>query len=180
MSPTKQKILLLLLGGLAFGYSYTPQRQWRVLKQISYEWKRINKEKLRKEINQLYQTRLIRRKENSDGSITMELTERGRMKALIYRFDKMNIKPEKWDKKWRLVVFDIPEKLKSGRDSLRKKIKELGFYELQKSVWIYPYECENEIDFIIEFFNLRKYVRFATIDFIDNELHLKNIFKLVY
>jgi DNA-binding transcriptional regulator PaaX len=178
ISPTKQKILLLLLGGLAFGYSYTPKTQWRVLKQISYEWKKINKEKLRKDINQLYQTKLIRRKENSDGSYTIELTEKGQMKSLTYHFEKMIIKGENWDGKWRLIVFDIPENKRKGRDALRDKIKKLGFYELQKSVWVFPYECKNEIDFITEFFGLKKYVRFGILESIDNELHLKKIFNL--
>jgi len=54
----------------------------------------------------------------------------------------------------------------------------LGFYELQKSVWIFPYECKNEIDFIVEFFGLRKYVRFGILESINNELHLKKIFNL--
>jgi DNA-binding transcriptional regulator PaaX len=76
------------------------------------------------------------------------------------------------------VVFDIPEKLKRGRDALREKLKELGFYELQKSVFVFPYECRDEIEFIIEIFELRKYVRFGVLEEIDNELHLKKIFEL--
>src|SRR3990167_2211250 len=66
---------------------------------------------------------------------------------------------EKWDKKWRVVIFDIPEKSRMARDALRRKLKELEFRELQKSVFVHPYECKKEIDFIIEFFNLRHYVR---------------------
>jgi len=179
MSPTKQKILLLLFTGLEFGYSYSPHKQWQVLKRFSYKWNKINREKLRKDINQLYQSRLLKRQENKDGSITVILTDKGKMKALTYWFDNMKLKKDDWDKKWRIVIFDIPEKLKSGRDALRKKIKELGFHELQKSVWIYPYECKDEIDFIIEFFDMRKYVRFIVADCIDNELHLKKTFKLI-
>ena len=178
MSPTKQKILLLLLGGLAFGYSYTPQRQWKVLKEVEREWKRINIEKLRNEINNLYRSKLIQRKENPDGSHTIVLTKKGKLKALTYHFEKMKIKGEKWDEKWRLVVFDVPEKKRKGRDALRDKIKKLGFYELQKSVFVFPYKCKDEIDFIIEFFNLRKYVRFGILESIDNEIHLKKIFNL--
>lgn len=178
MSPTKQKILLLLLGGLAFGYSFTPQRQWRVLKEVSWAWKRINREKLKDEIRQLYQSKLIKKKENSDSSYTITLTDKGKLRALSYYFQNMRIKTGKWDDKWRLVIFDIPEKLRRGRDALREKLKELGFYELQKSAFIFPYQCKNEIDFIIEFFDLRKYVRFAVLESIDNELHLKKIFRL--
>jgi len=178
ISSIKQKILLLLLGGIALGYSFSPGKQWKVIKGFSREWKKINKEKLRKEIRNLYRSKLIKRQDNSDGSITITLTDRGRLRALTYNFDKIKIDNVKWDGKWRLIVFDIPEKLKSGRNALRERIKKLGFYELQKSVWVYPYECKNEIDFIVEFFNLRKYVRFAVVDFIDNEIHLKEIFKL--
>jgi len=178
ISSAKQKILLLLLGGIALGYSFSPGRQWRVIKGISREWKKINKEKLRKEIRNLYRSKLIKKQDNANGSITITLTEKGKLKALTYNFDKIKIDNTNWDGKWRLIVFDIPEKLKSGRNALRAKIKELGFYELQKSVWVYPYECRNEIDFVVEFFNMRKYVRFAIIDSIDNELHLKQIFKL--
>ena len=178
ISPTKQKILLLLLSGIDFGYSYTPGKQWKVLKQISYEWKKINKEKLRKDINQLYQSKLIKRKENSDNSCTMILTEKGKLRALTYHFDKIKVKEGNWDGKWRLITFDIPENKRKGRDALRDKIKKFGFYELQKSVWIYPYRCKDEMDFIIEFFGLRKYVRFGILESIDNELHLKKIFNL--
>jgi len=179
ISATKQKILLLLLGGLALGYSYTPQRQWKILKGISRKWRKINEEKLKKDISQLYQTKLIKREENPDGSITITLTDKGKLKALNYNLDNIKIEKGSWDKKWRMVVFDVPERKRRGRDALRDKIKKIGFYELQKSVWVCPYECKDQIDFIIEFFDLRKYVRFAIVESIDNELHLKKIFNLL-
>ena len=178
MSPIKQKILLLLLGGMAFGYSFIPGKQWKVLKEVSCEWKRINKEKLKKEIKILYRSKLIQRKENLDGSYTLTLSEKGKVKALTFYFQNMKIEGRNWDRKWRLVVFDIPEKLKKGRNALREKLKEMGFYELQKSVFVFPYECKDEIEFVIEFFELRKYVRFGILELIDNELHLKKIFEL--
>ena len=90
----------------------------------------------------------------------------------------MKIKGENWDGKWRLVVFDVPEKLKKGRNALREKLKKIGFYELQKSVFVFPYKCKDEVDFIVEFFNLRKYVRFGVLESIDNELDLKKVFDL--
>ena len=91
---------------------------------------------------------------------------------------EMKIKENLWDGKWRTVIFDIPEKLKSARNALRDKLKEVGFHELQKSVFVFPYECKDEIDFIIEFFNLRQYVRYGIFDFIDNDLHLRKTFNL--
>ena len=179
MSTIKQKILLLLFAGLALGYTYLPRRQWKILKGVAREWKKIDEKKLKEEIRKLYQSKLVEIKEHPDKSYTLILTAKGKLKALSYHFQEMKIKSGNWDGKWRIVVFDIPEKLRKGRDALREKLKELGFYELQKSVLVFPYQCQDEIEFIIEFFNLRKYVRFGILEYIDNELHLKKIFKLI-
>jgi len=179
MSSIKKKILLLLSAGAAFGYSYTPQRQLRILKTLSREWKKLDEKKLKQAIRELYRSKAIEIKENPDKSYTLILTNKGKVRALTYHFQNMKIKKEKWDGKWRIVIFDIPERLRRGRDALREKLKNLGFYELQKSVFIFPYKCEDEIDFIIEFFNLRKYVRVGLLETVDNKLHLKKIFKLI-
>src|SRR3989338_8043307 len=178
MKPLSQKILLILLSGLALSFAYTPRQYWRAVKIAGKEWKNINKKEVQDEIRKLYQSKLVK-KENLDGSITMVLTDKGKLKALTYKFDEMKIKKKDWDGKWRLLIFDIPEKIRQGRNSLREKIKQLGFYELQKSAFIFPYNCKDEIDFIIEFYRLRKYARFAVLESIDNEKHLKQIFSLL-
>ena len=91
----------------------------------------------------------------------------------------MNIKrPEVWDKKWRIVIFDIPEKHKRAREAMRGHLKRLGFYKLQKSVFLLPFQCKNEMDFIIEYYNIRPYVRLILADNVDNEFHLRKIFKI--
>ena len=179
MSAIKEKIFLLLLAGLSLGFTYSPYRQWKILKTAAKEWKRIDERKLREEIKKLYQTQLVEMKENPDKSYTLILTEKGKLKALTYHFQAMKIKKKNWDGKWRLIVFDIPEKMRRARDALREKLKELGFYELQKSVFVFPYECKDEIEFIVEFFNLRQYVRYGVLESIDNNLHLRKIFKLI-
>jgi len=179
MSATKQKMLLLLLAGLSLGFTYLPHKQWRIIRGVAREWKKIDEKVLREKIRELYRSKMVEIKKNPDGSYTLILTKKGKLKALTYHFQKMKIERENWDGKWRIVVFDIPEKLRWGRDALRAKLKELGFYELQKSVFVFPYECQDEIEFITEFFNLRKYVRFGVLESIDNELHLKKIFKLI-
>ena len=134
---------------------------------------------MNQEIRKLYQSKLVSVQENQDGVLILKLTDNGKLKVLSYNFEKMRINPGLWDKKWRVVVFDIPEKLRRGRDALREKLKNIGFYELQKSVLVFPYECQNEIEFLIEFFNLRKYVRYGILESIDNDLHLRRIFRVV-
>ncbi|PIS38933.1 MAG: CRISPR-associated endonuclease Cas2 [Candidatus Nealsonbacteria bacterium CG08_land_8_20_14_0_20_43_11] len=179
MDDLTKKILILLMTGVSLGFTYSPNRQFKVLKAAAREWKKINEESLKKQIRALYHSRLIKVKQNSDGSLTYVLTDKGKAKVLTYYFQTMKVKKGSWDGKWRIVVFDIPEKRKVERNAFRNKIKELGFYELQKSVFVLPYPCGDELNFIIEFFNLRKYVRLGLLENIDNELHLKKIFHLL-
>ncbi|OGZ79519.1 MAG: hypothetical protein A2358_03600 [Candidatus Staskawiczbacteria bacterium RIFOXYB1_FULL_37_44] len=178
MESFKKKILLLLLAGVTLGLCYTPRQYWQTLKSTSREWQKINKKDLQREINNLYKSKSIKKKENPNGSVTITITDKGKLKALTYKFEEMRIDKKDWDDKWRILTFDVPEKVRWGRDALRDKIKKLGFYELQKSVFIFPYNCKDEIDFIVEFFNIRKHVRFGVLESIDNEKHLKEIFGL--
>ena len=123
---------------------------------------------------------MIDYRENSDGMVDLVLSEGGKSKILKYNLDKIKIKkPVQWDKLWRLVVFDIPEKKGQGRKALAAKLKELNFYPMQKSVFIHPYECKDEIDFITELFELAPYVRFLRVKDIDIELDLKEWFHII-
>ncbi len=127
----------------------------------------------------MYQSKLVDYKENNNGTVRLTLSEKGKNKILKYDLDKIEIKkPAQWDKLWRLVVFDIPEEERSGRMALVAKLKELGFYPMQKSVFIHPYECKDEIDFITEIFDLAPYVRFLRVKDIDIEQDLKERFRL--
>lgn len=180
LGTAQQKILLLLLGGLALGLSGSPKRYFRILKTIGKEWREIERHALRRAIQKLYESKLVEAKAHKDGSTTLILSEEGKKRALTFKIDEMQIRqPKMWDKKWRIVTFDIPEEQKRVRDALRGHLRRLGLSELQKSVFVYPYPCINEIDFIVEWFNIRPYVRQITADFIDNELHLKSRFKLL-
>ena len=178
MNKTKEKILLLLLGGLAFGCSYTFNKQRMVLRTVSREWKKLNPKELREGISYLYRLEFINKKEIENGLITLLLTEKGKLKALNYQLENIKNKKEKWDGKWRLVAFDIPEKYKRGRDALRRKLKKIGFCELQKSVFVTPFNCREEMGLLVKFFNLEKYVRFGVLESVDNELYLKKNFIL--
>jgi len=87
--------------------------------------------------------------------IYISLTPEGRKRAGILQIDKLKIaRPKRWDRKWRLLMFDIPQTRKISREALRGKLKELGFHQLQKSVWIHPFECRGEVKLLQEFFGL--------------------------
>jgi len=112
--------------------------------------------------------------------IYITLTERGRKEAGWLQIDALKIKkPKKWDGKWRMVIFDIAQLKKLYREAFRGKLKELDFYPLQKSVWIHPFDCRDEIELLRDFFGLmEKEVRFITTEDIGSDDWLKKLFKL--
>ena len=176
---TQRKILILLLGGVALGLSGSPRKSFRILKEMERGWEEIDRRQLKRAIQNLYESRLIKEKCNQDDTVTLILSDKGKEKALTYNLDEMKIKkPKRWDGKWRIVLFDIPEKTRNLRDAFRHHLKRLEFFEFQKSVFVHPYDCKDEIDYLIEIYDARKFIRFIVADSIDNELHLKSHFGL--
>lgn len=84
----------------------------------------------------------------------------------------------KWDKRWRVLIFDIPEKERFKRDGLRKKLTGLGLKQLQESVWITPYPLPDQFsDFLISL-RVRPYLYSLTVEKINREDELKKYFGL--
>ena len=84
-----------------------------------------------------------------------------------------------WDKKWRLVLFDIKHERTSARNALRTLLKRVGFVRYQKSVWLYPLDCEKEVEFFRSFFLLREEeLRLVHAVNIGNDKFFRKIFKL--
>lgn len=179
LRATSQKILILLIGGVLLGLNRRPDKYFKIIKGIHYWMKDVDKKALNRSIKNLYRSRLIKSIRNKDGTFTLILTQEGKRAALTYKAHAIQIKPmEKWDKKWRVVLFDIPEKSRVIRDALRRALIRAGFFEYQKSVFVHPFECRDEIDFIIEFFSAKPYTRYIIADSLDNEFHLKKYFQL--
>lgn len=143
------------------------------------EWRR-EQQRLKEAIGRLQRRRLVKLI-NRGGETYIFITKEG--KSFLRKFDIQNIsiaKPEKWDGKWRIVLFDIPEKHRRGRNALREKLSSLGFYPLQKSALLFPYECQDEVDFIVNFFVLSRYVQYVVCDDLGfNEAKIRKHFGLL-
>jgi DNA-binding transcriptional regulator PaaX len=61
-----------------------------------------------------------------------------RLERLSFLDKSRQAVPSTWDGRWRLVLFDIPEELRESRYQIRRLLKELGFRQLQLSVWLHP------------------------------------------
>lgn len=128
--------------------------------------------------SRLLQERMIIVDKNERGKF-VKLTERGKRQLRVWREYKYFIeKQKKWDGKWRVIIFDIKTKRNSVRDKLRKTLKHIGFIQLQRSVWVYPYDCEDFIILLKADFKIGKDVLYMVVDKIENDETIKYHFKL--
>lgn len=160
--------------------SRSPKRYFKIVKGLPESWKEIKRERLYELVREFYNDRVVSYKENEEGLVEIILTKDGEKRALKFKLDDMKIKkPKKWDKQWRIIIFDIPEKFKTAREALRGKLKDLKFVELQKSVFVHPFECEDEINFVVEVFQIRPFVRFIRANNFTNEEQFRIKFNLL-
>ena len=179
IGASKKRVLLILLGGLSLGLSGSPKTSWKVIGAMAKEWEELNKQAAERAINSLYASKLVGAKENADGTFSLILNEDGKKRALTYDLYRMKIEtPTAWDSLWRIICFDIPEDKKTARDATREHFLKLGFYELQDSVFVYPFACFKEVEYIAELYDVRKCIRCIVATQIDIEVHLKKIFGL--
>lgn len=152
------------------------------IKEIIQELKKIKveQEKLKKSLEKLEKREIV------------DLIEKGD-KVYVYVRDYKNIhlikysikslldfkrKEKKWDGRWFLVFFDVPEIQRNKRNFLRRFLKYLGFYPYQKSVYLFPYECEKEVNLIKKMVEGGKYLSYIIAEKIDREDEAKKFFKL--
>lgn len=151
--------LALAFPGLGYLYKAFKKEQWEEARRrgtLKITIKRLEKQSLVSWSEQ-------------DGELTLNLTEEGKKKVLKYKIDDLKIrKPVKWDGWWRVIVFDIPEEQKIAREMFRNKLKDLEFYQLQKSVFVCPYECKDEIDFLSHAFEVAPYIHIIKAKEISN------------
>ena len=87
-------------------------------------------------------------------------------------------KNKRWDKRWRVIIFDIPERRRGVRGRLRAIMQECGFVRLQDSVWVYPHDCEELIVLLKAELKAGSSVLYMVVEKIENDLWLKNHFSL--
>lgn len=179
-----REILFIVASGTLLASSLFAPNAARLLKPLlrwRKNWDKINKYRIKEAIKRLNKKRLINLKEKGD-KLYLEITEKGNRLIKDCEYDDLELpRSERWDEKWRLVIFDIPDEKKKERNAFSKKLKDLGFYPIQESVFIYPYDCQDEIDFISEFLSINNFVNYFIIESIDKkegDLRLKFNLKL--
>ncbi len=138
---------------------------------------RRRKREVRRIVNYMKQRGLIvyRSRDYEHG---IQITRKGQQRLRQKVYDELSVPtPEKWDRKWRLVFFDIPLEASKNRNKLTAKLRQLGYQPLQKSIWIHPYPSRAQIEVVAEKLKFRTFITYVEIDKIDYESKLRSRFK---
>jgi len=113
------------------------------------------------------------------GAHRLALTNKGMRRALALTVNKLIIPtPRTWLGNWIVVLFDVPEICRTSRNAFRGHLKALGFVCFQKSAWIYPHPCREQILYLARLYEIEKWVTIITATEIDNEETLRKHFNL--
>src|SRR3990167_6065326 len=109
-----------------------------------------------------------------------ELTPLGqeRMRRWAFADFKLN-RPKRWDGKWRVIIFDIPEKKKSVREYVRTLFTQAGLRWLQDSVWVYPYDCEDILTLLKTDLGVGKDILYLIVEEMESDKYLREEFGLI-
>lgn len=180
----KFKILKNLAAGTGIIVLSTisPQSGAKIIQELIkgyFRKKYFERQRFLNDLKNLQERQLIAWKELPNNEVEIKITRKGKGVMLRYHMDTIALqKPEIWDKEWRLIMFDIPHTQKQARDAFRGKLRDLKFHQLQKSVFITPYPCEDEIDFIGQIFEVRRHVLILYTKHFEGEEKLQHKFGL--
>jgi DNA-binding transcriptional regulator PaaX len=169
----ERSLLRLILKGVIVSYSsFDPVfRKTDLYKDLVYDRRRRYAFKAR--LHNLEQKGLI-----ILGGERIALSSKGQ--ELLDKIEREDITLDgtKWDGVWRMVAYDIPNEHKKERDYFRAKLKQLGFCQVQKSLWAIPFECKEEIAVFAQSLGVAPFVIYLTTDNVPNQEKMKSRFGL--
>lgn len=153
----------------------------QALKLLGLNKKKLNRKKyyIKESIKRLKESGLIETVTKANGEKYARLSPEGKKQLFRFEFEGLSKhKPNKWDKKYRVVIFDVKENLRFSRDDLRRMLMNFGFVRLQNSVWVYPYPCEGAINLLKANLEMNDEVVYMNVESIENDGWLREHFKL--
>jgi DNA-binding transcriptional regulator PaaX len=114
---------------------------------------------------------------NAEGFLRITPRGSARLRAIEIEEELRGVK-RRWDGRWRVLIFDIPERRKIMRDKIRRTLHNLGFVRLQDSVWIFPYDCEEYVALLKADFKIGKDVLYMIVDELESDGGLRERFSL--
>lgn len=169
---TRQILLYLVDGLVTVTEPFDRHGMYRKSIEDYYDWREFDKKRFRDNLNRLKKEGFVKiyLKNNVN---QVELTNKGKDKVKLILTENFEYQyPKKWDKKWRLIIFDIPNKKRKARDILRFRLKTLGCFPLQESVFVFPFDCKEVIDYIKNLYEVTPFVQYIIAETIETEVNL--------
>lgn len=141
------------------------------------DWEKCFPSEIERVVGGLVRHGWVEKRETAGGTKII-ITEAGQKQVLLFKLRELQPKSGKWDGKWRIVFFDVEEVKRKKRDELRHYLKKLGFWQMQRSVWVCPYDCENEVKYLREVLNVPHEVKLGLLERVENSTELKKTFGL--
>ena len=113
----------------------------------------LKKSEFSQALKRLRERGLVERGLIDENKIIFKLTQLGR-DALGFE----SVREFDWDGKWRVVIFDIPEKNKRVRNQFRRRLKHWGFKNWQQSVWVSKNDITDKLRYLIEELGIGQWV----------------------
>ncbi len=173
------KVLLaaaFIAGGVAI--AITAPNLLGALGKFNQRLSREKKRSLNKAFYNLQNNKLIKKSRRAN-KVFFTITPRGRSIFIKRYITEIKIvKQPRWDHVWRVVVFDVPVEKNSERDILRDRLKNMGFFQFQKSAFITPFPCQMELEATTEYYGLTEYVTYLETQKISGEEKCRRYFNL--
>lgn len=179
--PGAKEVLAILGAGGLLVLAVTMPATIKIVKEIldersSREWKKYNQWYLLRTLRRLRKQKMVKF-EFDDEKTIVELTSFGKKKILKYSLEQIEIeRPRFWDRKWRLVIYDVPISKRRAAEQLNKILTRLGMYRMQKSVFLYPFPCEDEVEFLKEYLEVGDNVWLLTVSNFENDQVFRDYF----
>ncbi len=178
---TKEILLLLLQSGASLAIEVIDTFHIKFRHPLSHmgpDWEVYYPSSVNRQLTRLWRHGYAQVTE-SRGGYAVTLSDRGKTEILRYDVHDLEVPTQThWDGMWRMVIFDIPSGEEHVRAAFRDHLKSIGFYQMQKSVYVYPYPCDKQIQFLREVYGIPHFVKIATICSLENDEDLRKIFKL--
>ena len=149
----------------------------QILKPFFKNKKYSPKQAVNRNIESLIKSGLIEKRINEKGTPELVLTRRGKWEAVL-RSGVYEKSAKKWDHKWRVVIFDVPNEKSKLRAELTRGMRMYGFFLLQKSVWIYPYPCDEFVKTLQVHLELNDHVVYMIAETFGGDKNIRKHFKL--
>lgn len=180
VGPIGEAILgVLLAGTVVTTFTMFPGLVYVVAPFIKKK-KYKHKQAIVKNLESFIRSGIVKQTVRKDGSIALSLTARGQWEATLrhHKLPTHTPKKQAWDKSWRLVIFDIENKKNKQRNDLRRAMSMFGFKQVQKSAWVYPFECDNFVALLKSHLGVTQDVLYMKVSYIENDRHLRKEFSL--